>query len=366
MAKKSGQVRVNHDYFRLGRRWDTLRYFVRQGHILAHIADRAKWHWFPRFFLTPAFPTHLEIEASSACQMRCPMCKTTEMVRQGLSRAGHMPFELFLKIIDEAAREPLFSVKFSWRGEPLLNPRIVDMVAYAKKVGIKDVAFLSNGERLDADLSRRLVAAGLDWISISCDGMGETYESIRKPALFSETLAKVRDLRRTRERAGRGKPLIRVQSVHSAIRGQEEAFLRVWDGVADQVNIIADQKRSLDQRDYRHDPSYLCPSPWQRMCIGWDGKVTQCYSDYMEGNVLGDARSQTLREIWHGEPFQELRRLMKSGRRLATKPCRTCSDGGVLEEEIITMGGRRIKVAHYAHQGIDVRRLPRSGKRSPS
>jgi radical SAM protein with 4Fe4S-binding SPASM domain len=360
MAKKNGSVKINHDYFSISSRWDNLKYFLHQGHLISHLIDRIKWHYFPKFFLVPSFPTHLEIEASSACQMRCPMCKTSEMIKSGVFRAGLMDFDLYRKIIDQCTREPLHSIKLSWRGEPLLNPAIVDMVAYAKQRGIRDMAFLSNGERLDSAMSAALIDNGLDWISISFDGMGEIYNRIRKPAIFEETLEKVRFFRAYRDERRRLKPLIRIQSVHSAIRGQEAEFLKLWEGIADRVNIIADQKRSIEEKDYVHDPSYICPAPWQRMCIAWDGKVVQCYGDYLEGNILGNVNDQSLRSIWEDRPFQELRQLMKEGRRLETKPCRTCSDGGLTEEEEIFLGDRVVKAARYIHQGIDVKEMKSS------
>ena len=40
-----------------------------------------------------------------------------------------------------------------------------------------------------------------------------------------------------------------------------------------------------------------------------------------------------------------------------TKPCLTCSDGGVTEEEEVVVGGRRIRAARYVHQDIDVKTL---------
>lgn len=331
--------------------------FLRQGNVLSHLVDRLKWHYCPRFFITPSFPTHLEVEASSACQMRCPMCKSTEMVRQGIMKAGIMDFDLYKKIIDQAVRGGVYSIKLSWRGEPLLNPRLPEMVSYAKSKGIKDVAFLTNGERLNPEITRKLVDAGLDWLSVSFDGMGEVYESIRMPAKFEETLEKVRNIRRYRDERGSDKPLIRIQSVHSAIRDQETEFMQLWEGVADRVNIIADQKRSIEEKDYKHDPSFVCPSPWQRMCITWDGLATQCYSDYMEQGVLGDVNRQTLKEIWKGEAYRDLRDKMKNGKRLATKPCRTCSDGGIIDEEEIIVGGRKVRAGRYRDQSINVKGL---------
>ena len=356
------KVRINHDYFSLNTRWENMKFFLFKRNFIAHIVDRVKWHYCPKFFMTPSFPTHIDIEASSACQMRCPMCRTTDMVRKGLLKSAHMPMTLYKKIIDECANESLYSVKLNWRGEPLLSPDIVEMVSYAKKKGIKDVAFLTNGMRLDKKMIEGLVKAGLDWISISFDGMGKIYNEIRKPAIFEETLAKIKQLRQYREGLNRKKPLIRVQSIHTAIADKELEFLKLWEGVADRVNFIADQKRSNDEKDYKHDPSYICPSPWQRMVISWNGKVVGCCEDYLEGNVLGDANEKSLKEIWHDEAFHNLRGLMKNGRRLLTKPCRICSDGGFIENEEIVIGKRAIRSAHYVDQHIDVKEFASSSK----
>ena len=350
-------MKINYDYFSLSNTWENISYFVRQGTLVSHLVDRARWHYCPRYFMALSFPTHLEIEVSSACQMRCPMCKTTEMVKNNIDFFGFMDLDLYKKIIDECARSPLYSIKLSWRGEPLLNPNIVEMVSYAKRAGIKDVAFLSNGERLNPELAKDLINAGLDWISISFDGMEDVYNRVRRPAVFKETVEKVKQIRICRDKFRRKKPLIRVQSVRSAIQGRESEFLKLWEGIADRVNFIADQKRSLEYKDYKHDPSYICPSPWQRMCISWDGRVAQCYGDYMMGNILGDVNVKSIQEIWRDKPFMELRRLIKAGRRLETLPCRTCSDGGITETEEVVVNGRTIKAARYVHQGIDVKGL---------
>ena len=108
------------------------------------------------------------------------------------------------------------------------------------------------------------------------------------------------------------------------------------------------------------DPYFICPSPWQRMCISWDGKVVQCYGDYMEGNILGNAKEKSIKEIWRDKPFSELRELMKDYKRLATKPCRTCSDGSITEKEEVVVGDRKIRAVHYVHQGIDVKTMDTS------
>lgn len=362
MKSRKRKIKISHDYFSLNNRAKNIKYFIYQEHILPHLIDRLKWHYYPKHFIVPSFPTHIDIEASSACQLRCPMCKTTEMYKSNVIFSGVMDLDLYKKIIDDCTNEPLYSIKLSWRGEPLLNPNIVEMISYAKNKRIKDIAFLTNGERLNPKLTEEMINAGLDWISISVDGKGEIYNKIRKPAIFEETVEKIRNIRYYRERTKKRKPLIRIQSVHSAIKGKELEFLKFFDGIADKVNFIADQKRSINEKDYRLDPYYICPSPWQRMCISWDGKVVQCYGDYMEGNILNNVKEKNIKKIWHDKPFSELRELIKNCRRLDTKPCRTCSDGGITEEEEVIVGNRKIKAVHYVHQGIDVKTMDTNSK----
>ena len=44
-----------------------------------------------------------------------------------------MKKELAYKLIDQAADLNIPSMKFNWRGEPLLNPKLPEIIDYAKK-----------------------------------------------------------------------------------------------------------------------------------------------------------------------------------------------------------------------------------------
>jgi MoaA/NifB/PqqE/SkfB family radical SAM enzyme len=320
-------------------------YFLKQGHVCAHIIDRIKFRIFPRLQIVSKYPTHIDIETASSCQMKCPMCYTTYLDN---AKKGIMKFGIFKKIIDEAAKESVYSVRLSWRGEPLLNPRIVEMVKYAKNSGIKEVAMLSNAERLDKTMAEKLVDLDLDWISFSMDGSGEVYNSIRAPAKFEETVEKIRYMRHYRDKTGKSKPLIRVQSVLSAIKDDTEGFTKIWEGIADRVNSIADQARDFEIKEMNHDPNYLCPTPWERMTIGHDGKVHQCLSDYDRKHVHGDLETQSIYDVWHGKSFAALRRAFKLRKAVSNLPaCQSCSMPVVTEERIIKLGNKKFPARRY-------------------
>ena len=124
---------------------------------------RRRWEEDPKRRVAGRFPIHLDIEATSACNIRCVMCPRTEMVEAGTFwKVEMLDFEVYKRLIDEGVQNGLCSIKYNYLGEPTLHPQIVEMIEYAKAAGVLDVMFNTNATRLDAELSRRLIASGLD------------------------------------------------------------------------------------------------------------------------------------------------------------------------------------------------------------
>ena len=194
---------IDTNYFTVGGTRKKLSYFLKSGSIFYHLIDRVKFQIYPKFAISASFPTHLEVEAASKCQMRCPMCWTTYLNE---NIKGIMKMDLYKKIVDEASANNTFSIKLSWRGETMLNPNLIDMIKYAKAKGIKHVAFLTNAELLTQNKCHQLIESGCDWISISADGTDEIYNKIRFPAKFEETVEKVRYLKKIRDEKKLKKP----------------------------------------------------------------------------------------------------------------------------------------------------------------
>jgi len=313
-----------------------LAYFFRMGNLGSHLVDRVKFRLYPKFGIVAHFPSHLDIESASACQMRCPMCYTTYMDD---SLKGIMKWELYTKIVDEAASLGVYSIKLSWRGEPLLNKRIVDMVRYAKKIGIKEVAFLSNAEFLTKEMAEALVDSGLDWLSVSADGVGEIYNEIRRPAIFEETLERVAYMKKYRDGKGLTRPLLRVQSIMSAVENSPDTYRRSWENIVDRINVIADEARDFNEKSLQWDRYFVCPKPWQRMTIAYDGRVHQCISDYGAKNILGDVSRESLYQVWHGTKNRAVREAFLKHRYLEeNEPCNLCSYGVITERHKLKVG----------------------------
>jgi len=311
----------------ISKRWEEFKFHLGRGkgHLFAYVRNRILWHWFPRWDILPKFPDHVDVELSSACDLTCPMCYTiTDQFKKAVNRKVMAP-ELFYKIIDECVANNVYSIRLSLRGEPLLHPNFIELAKYAKDKGIKEVSTLTNGVRLNPEKFEALIDAGLDWLTISFDGLGETYESIRKPAKFEESLNKIKAYAEIKKRRKSDKPVIKVQSIWPAIANDPKAYYDTFRPIVDLIatNPLIDYKRMDHEIVYVEN--FRCPVLWRRLVIGADGKVLLCSNDEMGHNIVGDVNKQTLKEVWLGPAMskaREIHRQHKGVEQLAA--CKEC------------------------------------------
>jgi len=331
-------------------------YLRGKGHLCSYLWNRFQWHNYPRWHKVARFPLHVDVEISSICDMHCPMCYTsTELYKKRVNRTL-MDLELFKKIIDECSRYGLFSIRLSLRGEAFVNRHLVEMLKYAKAKGIKEVSSLTNGLKLDEEAFRELIDAGLDWLTVSIDGWGKRYESIRIPAKFDDIYNKVKNYSLIKEKKKSAKPVIKIQSIWPAIQEDPAYFYRLFKPYADEVasNPLIDFLR--EDRDVQYVDDFCCVYPWQRMSIGADGHVLMCQCDDMEENILGDVRKDSIYDIWHGEKLNDVRRLhMERKGHLMLEPCRHCAYPRRKEfKEEASIDYRKVKVDKYTGRKDDI------------
>lgn len=301
------------------------------------------------------YPLLVDVELASICNLRCPMCYTITDEFKRKVNVRLMEFSLFKRIIDEiGGRVP--ALRLSLRGEPTLHPDMVSCVRYAKEKGIKEVSFLTNGSKLNAELFTRLVDAGTDWITISVDGLGEVYEGIRKPLKFSETLAKIRDMKRIKDGKGAVRPVVKVQSVWPAIKDDPQAYYRTFEPYSDLIafNPLIDYLGK--DEDIVYEEGFSCPQHYQRLVIGADGLVMMCSNDEENSVIVGDAKTDSVHSIWHGEKLSAIRELhrRKDGFK-EMEVCRKCYLPRKTEDgERATVDGREFIVRNYVNRGQTV------------
>lgn len=273
--------------------------------------NRKLWAEYAKNQHVSDYPLHVDIELASVCNLHCPMCYTISPEFKEKVNAKLMEYELFTKLVDECAAGGVYSIRLSLRGESFLHKRIVDCVRYAKQKGIKEVSTLTNGLRLDEAMFEQMMEAGIDWITISFDGLGETYEQIRSPAKYDRAVEKVASYARIKKEAGRVKPVIKIQSILPAIEQDPQAFYDVFAPISDMVsaNPLIDFMQS--KRDMPKMENFSCPQIYQRLVVGADGLCMMCANDEEGRVIVGDANCQSIHEIWHGTEMSRIREVHK-------------------------------------------------------
>jgi len=243
------------------------------------------------------------------------MCPHSRLTRD----KRNMDFSLFKKIIDESSAF-LNDIWLHLFGEPLLHPKIYEMVRYARKSGI-EVGLSTNATLLNDGSIAEIMASGLDRITISLDGATkETYERTRRHSNYEHTLANILSFLDAKKYPDR-KPhvtiqLIRMKDTEKEIQSFCESFrllpvneicvkdLDTWTGKIGSINKL--RVESFVPRSTNRVP---CGLLWYSMAIYADGRVVPCCRDFDAEYVLGDASSDELLSIWNGPRMKMIRQM---------------------------------------------------------
>lgn len=119
------------------------------------------------------FPLYVEISPVGHCNHRCTFC--------AVDYIGYKPNILqgpyLFSAIKDMAEHGVKSVMFAGEGEPLLHPRLPELIKWTKQCGI-DVAITTNGVMLTKDFVDECLD-DISWIKVSLNaGTSESYKAI--------------------------------------------------------------------------------------------------------------------------------------------------------------------------------------------
>lgn len=298
-----------------------LRYWnfvLNQGHFIEYFFNRINWYSAPQSKYVLPFPLHVDLESASTCNMSCPMC-----YRDQLDRTGQMEFDLFKEAVDECAQNNVFSIRLSWRGETLTHPRIKEMIAYATRK-IKNVSFLTNAFYLEEDICDCLIQNQVNYVAVSFDGIEDTYEIIRHPAIFKDNYERLAKLLELRAKAGSKLPQIRLCTIWPAIKEDPDAYRNTMSDVSDYmvynpyINFKGPMKFKTD---------FICQYPWERIVIGFDGMAQCCTGWNADDIILGNIRDISIARMWQSDQLDKIRQMHASGERMLLNSCSNCRHG---------------------------------------
>lgn len=306
------------------------------------------------------FPLMVVISIIYPCNFGCPMCPYTdgnsEIRKFYRERNGDLfPVPLWNRIAEEAGPHGAW-LRCTGGGEPMLHPKMVEMVEFAKDKGCR-VWMNSNGSMFgplprNREKLRRIIAAGIDLIEFSMDaGCAEDYAQLRPPRGGLHIPAEewwanqVNNVRAALEiRKELGQPTRVVVSVirQEAIEGRLQEAIDFWlkDVGVDEVitrkfltwddNTQIPQGKALDKHlyaDMAEEKKEPCVWPFERLNVDTLGRISLCGQDisFRTAELFPNANDMSMTEIWKGEVFSWYRKMHLEGRGNECFPCRGCS-----------------------------------------
>jgi hypothetical protein len=254
------------------------------------------------------YPVYYGIETSRFCNFACIMCPHPSY-RQ--DEKGNMSWRLYTAIIDQIAPYAEI-IKLHWIGEPLIHPRIVEMIAYARRVTKAELQLSTNGALLQGALAEQIRTSGLDKIIFSLDGnSAQTYESIRINGNFEQVVFNIQSFVETVER--KGGPVSKIKLIQFKKNTAEVyAFRDKWDRYKSVIVSImwlstwAGQLPDLEAQSnnlspYASSGRQACADLWFKMQVNWLGEVNLCCFDWSGQVTIGNLHNQSVFDVWQGE-----------------------------------------------------------------
>ena len=275
-------------------------------------------------------PLCIDIETAAICDLACPFC-----YRESLATPDKIINEkLFKSIVDQAADMGVPSMKFNYRGEPLMHPKLPKMINYAKQKGILETIINTNATHLTEETSKSLIDAGLDFMIYSFDGgTKETYEKMRpgrfKKNNFEDVYENIVGFSNVREKMNAKFPRTKIQMILTKEAYSEQAsFYDLFHNCVDEVTVTQYSERGgsiedlseSDKKTYKKlcndlklpiDSPYLrksdgsmsisdsrvpCGQPFQRMFVTYDGRVAMCCEDWGAMHPIGYVSNDSFKD----------------------------------------------------------------------
>lgn len=285
------------------------------------------------------YPLHIDIEATTKCNLKCTMCPRTKMIAEDSYWAlQDFEFKQYTKLIDEFVLMGGKSVKYNFLGEPLFNKQLPEMIRYAAKSGVVDIAINTNLTIMTEEIAESLIDAGITRILVSFDAATkETYESIRVNASFEKSLENLYLIRSVRDRLGTTNPLIRVGCTWQKQNiAEKEEYIKLFSGVVDVIGVgtVDDYepltKEMIDEYNIRLRPAgykFICHQLYQRLFFHPDGAVTMCCNDMDREIIISDHRNNDspVKSAWNSPVLDNIRSLHQSGEFFKSLPCARCN-----------------------------------------
>jgi len=271
----------------------------------------------------------LQLETTNRCQARCLFCTHPTMTRP----QGVMDWDLYLKILDDAVQIPLIDqVTLTGLGETLLDPLLLKRVqAVRSRWAAIHLDLYTNGSLLTEALIDDLLAERLTVLYVSLNAVRpEQREAIMGLKDYDRVVDRIRYAgRRAAELGGKTRVVVLAISDKGLMEIDDpNQFLELWGGPSNQggaAYLHLEGNWAGHLWPMRIPPTQSCARALTQIMVLWDGRVALCCQDGHGEEILGDLKTQSLREIYNGGRALEVRTAHAEGRRRDIALCANCA-----------------------------------------
>lgn len=287
-------------------------------------------------------PVQVSIEPTNICNFRCAFCPQSTPEHADTPR-GRMTLERCRELLGRVAEQfypkPADrKVSFTLDGEPFINHDFPAMLQVASELGYK-IKFASNGSLVTPEVIDSLLERGVRFnICVDFCADARMFESIRGPAgSHAIVLENLRHLmHRARETDAVSLDVCDITGYTTASQTESKKNLqelqRLFDGLSSERTRFSSRlfhnmtgKIDIPGQQVRRGRYRVCPYPWFNLNIAWDGSVVACCRDLCGETVLGNVfETDSLWNIWNGEPYQKLRASLANRQPGKVKTCAGC------------------------------------------
>ncbi len=284
-------------------------------------------------------PFSIFIFPTTYCNFRCNYCGHslgyTKMKELYDFTPMTMEMPVFVRTIEQIAQFPekLKLLSLTGHGEPLMNPNISDMVAYAKKCNIAQrIEIISNGSLLTRDKAMLLDEAGLDAVRISLQGLSsEKYKQICSVRIdFDNLVDNIRFLYENRKNC---QVYVKIMDI-ALEEGEEQKFYDIFGDITDRMYVefckpvyegvnYENVTTTTDRYGNTHEKRDICPLCFYMLSVFPNGDVEPCDSIY-KPIILGNVNKKTLTQMWGSEALRQFRIMHLEKERSNNFKCKVC------------------------------------------
>lgn len=270
-------------------------------------------------------PLSMYVEPTRACNFKCFYCMHSTRGEKGgvLDQTGfriaHIDMDFYEKLVGEIMAFPtqVKRVCFSGLGEPLMNPRLPEMIRKLRDAGFQGrIDVISNGSLLTHELSDALIQSGIDRLQVSVQGLN-TEEYVKNCGVAVDVTKLINELNYFHEKSKETNATLFVKIIDVMLENEQarERFFELFSDCCDTIFVEhlvvmeqqmgdhggrADHTRNLNGEYV--EKRIVCGVMFYFLQVNIDGETFPCSTPGLPVDLtMGNAKEKTLQEIWNGE-----------------------------------------------------------------